>query len=43
LAFIRKGKMTLNEIAETLELTPEEIAAIEAMLQQSSNGNSKHE
>jgi predicted transposase/invertase (TIGR01784 family) len=43
LALIRKGKMSLAELAETLELTPAEIAALESLLQQSSNGNGKHE
>jgi hypothetical protein len=43
LAIIRKGKMSLAAVAETLELTPEEITAIEALLQQSSNGNGKHD
>jgi hypothetical protein len=39
LAFIRKGKLSIEEVAETLELTAAEIA----LLQQPSNGNGKHD
>jgi predicted transposase YdaD len=36
---IRNGIASLETLIQTLNLTPEEIAAIEALLQQSSNGN----
>jgi hypothetical protein len=36
---IRSGIASLEELSETLHLTPAEITAIQAMLQRSSNGN----
>jgi predicted transposase/invertase (TIGR01784 family) len=39
LALIRNGLVSMEAVAQTLALTPEEIAAIQALLHQSSNGN----